>query len=255
MKNLLLASMVLSGTVAYSQAGLPAQSDNYGSKEIAYTLNDVVVSNSIIMLGDADAKSKKGRTINGDGRTAYYFGNPEKQEGLYLNSVLFKVQKVKYKTEARIRLYGKREYVQDAYHPKTGVKNSYNSFIPGEQVTTDEIVVFLEPGQKGVIEIDVSQYDITMPAEGLFVSLEGVGYYDANGKSLHQLDSKDMTWIEFHPAVDDNFCEWTHPRGSDSKFWMNVNKWLRNDYEFAFETDVPKKVLKVPNFGLKVERR
>jgi hypothetical protein len=89
----------------------------------------------------------------------------------------------------------------------------------------------------------------------LFLSLEGSGYFDADGKEIEGLKGKDLTWIDFHPTTLDNYCDWLNPVGTQSWFWVNTNKWLKQDYKEVLKSNVPAKALKAPNFGLKVERR
>ena len=256
MKTILLASTVLLSTMSYAQGDLVAADDSVkNGKELRYRLNEIEVSNrdTEVVLGELEAKSKKGMIIAPDGKIACYFENTA-GDGASLKSMLFKVQKVKYRTEAHIRLYSKHDYMQDLY-AQDGSTVSYASFIPGEQIKTEEIVVSLEPGQKGVIEIDLTKYDIAMPADGLFVSLEGVGYFDAEGKELTGLDAKEMAWVDFHPTTKDNYCEWTATQGTQSRFWLNINKRIKKDFEIAFKKAPSKKILRAPNFGLKVTRK
>lgn len=255
MKSLLIVSTALLSAAFYAQ-DIASSDTGIANANIIYRHNDPVIAkdNSDILLGELNEKSKKGQAITAEGKIAYYFENNTTEKNLYLKSMLFKVEKVRYKTEARIRLYEKHDYVQDVYDPETGEKSSYDSFIPGEPIAGKEIVVYLEPGQNGIVEVDLTTYGITMPAEGLFLSLEGIGYYDAKGNSIKNLDSKELTWVDFHPTTTDNYCSWIAAQGSDNYFWINNNKWLKSDYKF-FKTDVPKKTLKAPNFGLKLEKR
>jgi hypothetical protein len=252
MKNLLFASTLLLSAVTYSQDNLVAADDNVKNENmLSYQLNEVLVPDTKeILLGELDAKSKKGMNIAKGSKHAYYFENTVGSEGIFLKSMLFKVQKVKYRTEVRIYLYKKHDYMQDIYVASGTI--SYPSFIPGDKIETKEIVVYLEPGQKGVIEVDLSKYDIAMSAEGLFVSLEGVGYSDAEGNEMTGLKPNEMTWIDFHPTTGDNYCGLAMTQGSEKTFWINNNKWTKTDFKYAFKKEPSKKILTAPNFGLKV---
>lgn len=252
MKPLLLTSALLFSAVLYSQDSVTTYTDSVGEKT-DYYLNEIVISNMAdeVSLGEPDEKSKKMQVITSDSKTAYYFENTV-GEGTYLKALMFKVGKVRHNTKARIRLYEKKSYIQEV-NMKEGVKK-YQSFIPGEEISSEEIEVNLKPGQKGLIEIDLLEYGITMPVEGLFVSIEGVGYYDAEGNSIANVKTKELTWLEFHVTTSDNFCGWINPQGTDNGFWVNINKWRKSDFEFL-GTKTPKKALIAPNFGLKVVRR
>ena len=255
MKLLLIASAALLSVALYAQDTAMANVDSANGTIVNYRLSELVVSGDTpdVLLGELNSKkSRKGQTISADSKVAYYFENTTREDGVYLKSMLFKVAKVKHKTEARIKIYKKHDYVQDTYHPKTGAKFSYATFIPGDPIATQEIIVFLEPGQKGVVEVDLTEYGIIMPEEGLFLSLEGVGYYDAAGKPMKITDRKEMTWIDFHPTATNNYCAWINSAGTNSYFWNNINKHLKVDYEVVFEHKPSKKTIMAPNFGLKV---
>jgi len=250
MKTLLFISSVLFAITGYSQD--TAVNDAIKN----YKLEEIIISNvkEDILLGELNAKSKKGYTIGSESRHAYYFENNVGIEDVFLKTVLFKVQKVKHKTEIRIRLYKKHNYMQDMY-TETGETISYASFIPGELIETRDILVNMEPGDRGIVEIDLSKYNIVMPPEGLFVSLEGVAYYDSEGKIMIGLKPKELTWIDFHPTVTDNYSQWLTTQGTDSWFWMNVNKRIKYDFEAVFKKKPSKGILTAPNLGLKVGRK
>jgi len=247
MKTFLLISSVLFAITGYSQ-------DTAINEEIKnYKLKEIVISNvkEDILLGELNAKSKKGYTIGSKSRHAYYFENNVGIDGVFLKTVLFKVQKVKHKTEMRIRLYKKLDYMQDMY-TETGETTSYASFIPGELIETRNITVNIEPGCKGLVEVDLSKYNIVMPPEGLFVSLEGVAYYDSEGRVMTGLKPKELTWIDFHPTVTDNYCQWLTTQGTDSWFWVNINERIKYDFEAVFKKKPSKSILTAPSIGLKV---
>lgn len=242
MKPIILASAMLLSIAMYAQ-----------NQDIALnsTPDNTTGSSSYeeVLLGEFDAKSKRSKGL---GKDAYYFENSV-GEGASLKSFLFKIDKVKHTTKAYIRFYEKKEYVQDIYVENETI--SYLSYIPGDEIQAKEITVIIEPNQKGTVEIDLSEYNITMPAEGLFVSLELMGYYDADGNALTGLKSKDLTSIDIHPTTTDNYCGWTVPQGREKGFWINSNKWIKADFKYAFKKEPSKKILTAPNFGLKVGRK
>lgn len=237
-------------TLALLSAALNAQgtvSADTIKETISYRLDEIVISNMTeeAALGEPDEKSKKTQVLSPDIKAAYYFENTV-GERTYLKTVMFKVGKVKHKTEVHIRLYKKQDYEQGIY--ADGKVKEAVTVMPGKQIDADDIVVYLEPGQKGVVEVSLLEYDIEMPKDGLFVSVEGAGYYDADGKKLQNLKVKELTWLEFHNTKSDNFCVWAKDRG-----WDNINRRIKNDFE-SFKKEVPKKILKAPNYGLKVVR-
>ena len=121
--------------------GLYAQGSAYNTI-VNYSLNEAAAggNSADVLLGELDSnkKSKRRQNITSDSKVAYYFENTTNHEGVALKSMLFKVENVKFKTEAYIRLYKKHDYVVDTYNPETGEKFSYNSFIPGTQIETED---------------------------------------------------------------------------------------------------------------------
>jgi len=244
MKLILLTSAVLFST------GLFAQDTDVAFNSVPYApVSTYMSSNEGIILGEFNDKSKKSQGL---GKDAYYFENSI-GEGVALRSFLFKVDHAKYTTKVYVRFYEKKEYVQNLYVDNNTV--SYPSYIPGNEIRTKEIIVNIEPGQKGAIEVDLSGYDIVMPQKGLFVSLELMGYFDDNGNVVTKFKSKDLTRIDFHPTTLENYCVWAETQGKEGGFWMNRNKWTKADFEYAFKKKPSKSILVAPNFGLKIARK
>lgn len=240
MKSIVLASALFFG------AALSAQSQDVALNTAHNEVASYTSSAQDILLGEFDVKSKKSKALAKD---AYYFEN-NMGEGIFLKMFLFKVDKARHHTKVNIRLYEKKEFVQDVYVEYDTI--SYPSYIPGNEIATKEITVDIKPGQDGVVEVDLSKYDIAMPAEGLFVSLELTGYFDEEGNAITTFKSKDLTKIDIHPTTTDNYCGLASIWGADKTFWINNNKSIKADFKYAFKKEPSKSILTAPNFGLKV---
>jgi len=59
-----------------------------------------------------------------------------------------------------------------------------NKGLPGDVLTYENIVFIANEKNEKILEFDVTAYDIYMPKNGLFVSLQVLGYTDKNGKLL-----------------------------------------------------------------------
>lgn len=251
MKTILLASTVLLGAAAYSQNNLVAADDSVAKENmLSYQLNEVVISEmKEILLGELDVKSKKSRAV---GQDAYYFENSTQGKGFFLESFLFKVERAKYRTKLQVHLYKKKDFVQEVY--TDGGTVSYPSFIPGDEIKTKDIVVYIDPGQKGLVEVDLLQFEVVIPVDGIFVSLELISYLDENGAIIKRsvYKEKELTTIDFHPTTNDNYCGIAMTQGSEKTFWINNNKCIKTDFKYAFKKEPSKKILVAPNFGLKV---
>jgi len=254
MKTLLLASTVLLGTAVYAQNTLVAVDDSVNNANLqSYQIKEVVISDMReILLGELDAKSKKSKPV---GRDAYYFENKTQGNNFFLESFFFKVDRAKYRTKLQVHLYKKKNYTEEVYL-ETGTL-TYPSFVPGDEIKTEDIIVYINPGRKGLVEVDLLQFDIVIPMDGVFVSLELISYLDESGAVIKRskFKEKELTTIDFHPSTTDNYCGTASVYGTDDEFWINSNKRLRTDYIYAFKKEAPEKMLVAPNFGLKVGRK
>lgn len=243
MKKLLLTlALLLTGLITYSQDNLVVSADNL--------VNEVLVAkNDGFLLGELDVKSKKNRPV---GKDAYYFENVTQGKGFLLESFLFKVDHAKYRTKLQVHLYKKKDFVQEVYTDEGTV--SYPSYVPGDEIKTRDIIVYVDPGQNGLVEVDLLQYDVAIPVEGVFVSLELVNYLDENGVEIlrPKFKTNELTTIGFHPSTTDNYCGRAGIYGTDTEFWINNNKSLKTDFKYSFKKEVPQKMLVAPNFGLKI---
>lgn len=250
-KSLLFITAILFTTVLFAQGNVVDAADTANAdKMTTYSLKEVVINApGEILLGEFNDKSRKGQGL---GKEAYYFENSI-GEGAVLKAFLFKVYRARYNTKLNVRFYEKKEFMQDVYVDNDTI--SYASYIPGNEIKTKEITVNIEPGQKGTVEIDLSGYDIIMPQNGLFVSLELMGYFDERGNAVKGIKYKDMTRIEFHPTTTDNYCALAQVQGRDETFWINCNKSIKADFKYGFKHEPSKSILVAPNFGLKVVRK
>lgn len=222
--------------------------------EKSYQLDEVVIANKKIidtlLLGDFDEKRKGTLPLHIQNEVALFFENNFEEE-VALQTFLFKVWRIKYKTAIRLRLYKKRIFKSYHFLPDDPKKLRYyfDTIIPGDDLLGENIIIYLDPQKKEIIELDLSQYNIKIPKEGVFVSLECLGYFDEDNNPI-VLNKNKLSEIEMHTTKKDNYCAvWTT---GIVKHWVNQNQHLKIDYEYALKTEIPKSVLKEPTFGLKV---
>lgn len=198
-------------------------------------LKEIVVSaskKSTPILGEFEGKRKKYISVNRENQFASYFENRDHQK-LMLKSFLFKVSKVKDKTVLRIHVYRKMEY-NKIIHPDIAIQEK-------------DIVKILEPGTKGVVEVNLAEYAIEMPDDGVFIGIEGLASYDKSGNPYSDID--ELTQIEAHQSESETYCV-KYKILND--VWININEWLKRDYPLTFKKEINKNMLFVPSFGLKV---
>jgi hypothetical protein len=209
-------------------------------------LDEVVISKrDPVLLGEFNAKQKKYKTLNKMYINSYYFENTSGKRPI-IESLLFKVDKVHQKTAVRVHLYARRNYTQLTYHPQTKEKSSYESFIPGEELLLDNIIYYIEPRDEGIVEIDLLKYGVEMPDSGVFAAVECLGYYNGSGILIDM--PKKPTKIEMHYTTTDNYAG----KLVQHRSWMNINRWIKHDFETVIKATPSKKSLLAPTFGLKV---
>jgi hypothetical protein len=248
MKTLLLASTVLFSAALYAQNDLSVSAENENVK--TYTLSGpVFIDRPDVFLGELDVKSKKSRPV---GKDAYYFENSIPGKLFFLESFFFKVNQAKYRTKLQVHLYKKKDFLQEVYTDDGTV--TYPSYIPGDEIKTEDIIIYIDPGQKGLVEVDLLQFEIVIPVDGVFVSLELISYLDESGAIIKRskFKEKEFTTIDFHPTTNDNYCGLAMTQGSEKTFWINNNKSIKTDFKYAFKKEPSKSILVAPNFGLKV---
>lgn len=130
-----------------------------------------------------------------------------------------------------------------------------NKGFPGKELIFETIVFIATEKGGDVYNLDVSEYDIRMPENGLFVSLQVLGYTDAKGKLLPNKKYKeiknggDIVKIptNFRPLLPftDKIAE---SRTFIKRVFVNDNKWSR----FEKGSDVQSGLLKsgLNNYGV-----
>ncbi|MFD2823242.1 hypothetical protein ACFS5M_06150 [Lacinutrix iliipiscaria] len=111
-----------------------------------------------------------------------------------------------------------------------------NNGLPGDVITYDEIVFRVTEASESVFELDVSNSDIFIPKEGLFVSLQVLGYTDKTGKLLPNKKYREIKTkqgivkisttfrplLPFTDAIDT-------PKTYVKRIFLNNNQWVLFD--------------------------
>lgn len=218
-----------------------------------YELNEIVINSKrvidTVLLGEFNEKKRGTLSLYEQNEVAVFFKN-DLEKNVALKTFLFKIWRIKYKTAIRLRLYKKRIFNTYYFSPNDPEKkkNYYNTVIPGDDLMGENIIIYLEPQKKEIIEVDFSKYNIQMPKEGVFISVECLAYYDKNGNIINPEKNK-LSELEMHTTALDNYCiKYTNI----TRFWVNQIHHIKADYKYMIQKDVPISILKAPTFGLKV---
>ena len=159
-------------------------------------LEEVIINHKKIDLTHIGENKTKKSIINGVGLAKgneivqfieNYLGKVTK-----LNSLYFVTGKVKNKAAFRVHIYKKIKI---------------NTSIADEEIQTLNTIYYLEKDSDGRVEINLTQYDIDFPLEGLYIGLEGLGTIDANnqfvdtkGQSLKQNFTENVVNIQYQKS-------------------------------------------------------
>ena len=143
--------------------------------------------------------------------------------------IIFNIKKTKSKIAYRVHLY----------------KPSSDKTYPNIELLNKNNINYIEPNTKGTIEVDLRDYDIIFPKEGIFVGIEGL-----EGNNLDETFSrnkKNILQFEVHQSDKQIYFEKNTLKRIG---WININKWLPEDYLKTFKKEYNKEKLFVPSFGL-----
>ncbi|KGO87353.1 hypothetical protein Q765_06720 [Flavobacterium rivuli WB 3.3-2 = DSM 21788] len=202
---------------------------------VAFQLDEVVITGrtNVVTVGYIDRKKNDFSGIAAEFKDAVFIPNTTGNAG-YIKSFLFKIVKAKNRFAYRLHFY------------KRATGKSY----PGEEVTPANIIGFVEKDTKGLTELDLTEYTIEFPETGIFVSIEGLGACDGNGKIIEAKDAY-ITYEDFQSAEPIYFHQ---PEFFISTGWINQNERIIRDYKENGNSKPPVEALRVPSFGLKVYR-
>ena len=195
----------------------------------------VINSNQTVDIGYSKTKQKKIKSslgIDKFAQMAVFIENPFKT-AVVITSVSFNVFSVTGRPAYRLHLYKKQKE-----------KSIRGEDIPGEDILFKNVTYFLEENTKGLVEIELEE-GIEMPAEGVYVALEGLGSYDENGRADNNGFIPEM-FQTFEPIYCYNYDSFKRSIG-----WVNNCQLIRR-HEKAMNTSVSKKNFLAPSFGLTV---
>ncbi|MDV6169096.1 hypothetical protein R1T16_11725 [Flavobacterium sp. DG1-102-2] len=164
---------------------------------------------------------------------ATFIVNPFKTP-VVIKSVSFNVLSITGHPAYRLHLYRKQQQ-----------KNSVGEDTPGEDILTKDLVYYLDEDTKGLVEISLDEISVEMPADGVYVALEGLGSYDANDKAENNGFIPEM-FQTYEPIHCYNYDSFKRSIG-----WVNNNQRMARD-EKAMNMNLSKKSFLAPSFGLKV---
>ena len=130
-----------------------------------YNLDEVVITvKKDIQIGFIDAKNSKDIVGVSLGLEVAVFIENKLDYPALIKSVQFKVKKTKEKIAYRLHLY----------------EISENNLKPGDDLLNENFIYYIEPKVQGLIDIDLSEYNIVLPKKGVFVCIEGVDGLNTN---------------------------------------------------------------------------
>lgn len=130
-----------------------------------------------------------------------------------------------------------------------------NNGLPGEVLTYDKIIFRVTEASESVYELDISNHNIFIPKEGLFVSIQVLGYTDKDGKLLPNKKYREVKTKQGMVKISTTFrplLPFTNnistPRTFVKRIFLNDNKWVLFDKENISDSNLLKAGLN--NYGI-----
>lgn len=203
-------------------------------KQKHYLLQEVIVTNKKTKeLGYLNKPSSSSYSI-GKGLEQIVFIENSANKNHTISAFLFQVKKIKTRIGFRIHFY----------------KKSIDSSMPGEEITNQNKIYFLEKGSKGQIEIDLIDLGLEIPPNGVFIGLEALGEFDEKTNLFLPFEkNKISSFLNFKVHKSKNAISFIrniiYKNG-----WTNSCDWQKTDYKMNFKKDL--EYCLVPSFGLKI---
>ncbi len=166
------------------------------SKEV-YELNEVVLINSKkqeYIIGEKSIFVKwQSKPFNSDTNFGILFKESELKNS-FLKYLVFFVEKVKHKTNYKIKFYS----AEEKGNPFT------SQILQLKELVFESPILTLEKRTKNKVEVDFEKYEIDLTGKNIFISIELNTYLDKNGNKIEP-NLKDKTKLKFQLSKKTNY--------------------------------------------------
>lgn len=135
-----------------------------------------------------------------------------------------------------------------------------NNGVPGDHLTSDNVLFIATENSKNKLEIDVSKHNIYVPKSGIYVSIQVLGYTNAKGKLLPNKKYQEVktkrgivkvstTFRPLLPFTDKVIGKNTYVK----RVFLNGNRWQRFDQNNINDSNLLSQGLTNYGMGLKLQ--
>jgi hypothetical protein len=183
----------------YKQTGLKKENLNEVVllDKIVYELDEVVVMGSEqkeISIGEKARFIKRSSHSFSDNVDFGLLFREDEVKNMLINKLIFFVEKVKYKTTYKVKLYSAQERGNKLTHQTLQL----------DEIIFESPILTLEAGTKNKVEIDLEKYSIDIMNKDFFVCLILQDYYDDNNNIMQPL-IKEKTKLKFQLSKKLNY--------------------------------------------------
>jgi hypothetical protein len=208
-------------------------------KPVTYQLSEVVISprDSLRTIGYLNNRvSSQTISLINMGLQVLFIEKP--LEDVVIQSFLFRVKRVKKNTTYRLHLYKN--------------KSNNNKDEPGEELLRDNKIYQLSRNDIGLISVDLSEYNIVIPKEGIYIGIEGYSKESQNQTiEKEELRKKNMFYLETVLCKDSVY--WHFNGYSAFNRWVDFNA-LRLEHFKKLSSENELSNYFIPALGLSVKR-
>lgn len=204
-------------------------------------LDEVVVVNNKVILGEQTELSKKGNIFEKELLRGLRFENKTKKK-LLLEKITFYVDRVDYATKYKIKIFNFKE---------TPINDFGRQQLCIEKLLIETEILALNPKQKGEISVNIEERGFEIGKNSIFVTFELIDYLDKNQNVIEPEKDK-LTTLKYRYSneVDYFTTYYDNITKKNLDCLQNVNAWLNYDYANVFKTKSPKKAILTPSILL-----
>lgn len=208
--------------------------------KVVYDLNEVVIvgkNPKEKIIGEKSRFVKRSsNSLTTDSSYGLLFKEEELRD-LSINKLIFFVEKVKYKTNYKVRFYSAEESEKSLSFQELFLK----------ELLFESPVLQLEKNAKNKIEIDLENFQIDLSNKNVFVTIELLNHFDENNKKI-ELEFKNKTKLKFQLSEKINYYAKMSDfqSGELTKELININLMIKYDFAFRLFKTPHKSILIAP---------
>lgn len=207
-------------------------------KEEVINLNEIVLNENvkIKILGQIKKKSRKTISISKYERIAIFYKNDNNDNTLKIKSILLNIKEINNKSDLVVNIYSIVKEKKQYFLQNKAENVLIEELIPNQENLLGSLSFTLEKNQNKIQEIHLDSDNITLPKEGLFISIYVKNIYDDDNVLIEKPNLDNLPVLYMNRTKENNYCTKVGYNTPNS-YWTNYNAVMRvhieNDDTFS----------------------